>query len=81
MKIVWTLEADPIGPERTRFRTETRVEPTDAAARRKFFWCWMAFGIGIRVIRWSMLRELRRKALQHHREWRRISRAGQRSTR
>jgi hypothetical protein len=69
VKIVWTLEADPIGPERTRFRTETRVEPTDAAARRKFFWYWMAFGIGIRVIRWSMLRELRRKALRHHREW------------
>jgi hypothetical protein len=68
VKIVWTLEADPIGPERTRFRTETRVEPTDAAARRKFFWYWMAFGIGIRVIRWSLLRELRRKALRHHRE-------------
>jgi hypothetical protein len=69
VKIVWTLEADPIGPERTRFRTETRVEPTDAAARRKFFWYWMAFGIGIRLIRWSMLRELRRKALRHHQEW------------
>jgi hypothetical protein len=68
VKIVWTLEADPIGPERTLFRTETRVEPTDAAARRKFFWYWMAFGIGIRVIRWSMLRELRRKALRHHHE-------------
>ena len=69
VKIVWTLEADPIGPERTRFHTETRVEPTDEAARRKFFWYWMAFGIGIRFIRWSMLRELRRKALRHHHEW------------
>jgi hypothetical protein len=69
VKIVWTLEADPIGPARTRFRTETRVEPTDAAARRKFFWYWLAFGVGIRVIRWSMLRALRRKALRHHREW------------
>jgi hypothetical protein len=69
VKIVWTLEADPIGPARTRFRTETRVEPTDAAARRKFFWYWLVFGIGIRVIRWSMLRALRRKALRHHREW------------
>jgi hypothetical protein len=69
VKIVWTLEADPIGPECTRFRTETRVEPTDDAARRKFFWYWMVFGIGIRVIRWNMLRELRRKALKHHREW------------
>ena len=69
VKIVWTLEADPIGPERTLFRTETRVEPTDAASRRKFFWYWIAFGVGIRVIRWSMLRELRRKALRHYQEW------------
>jgi len=69
VKIVWTLEAEPIGPERTRFRTETRVEPTDDAARRKFFWYWLAFGIGIRFIRWNMLRDLRRKALRHHREW------------
>jgi hypothetical protein len=29
----------------------------------------MAFGVGIRIIRWSMLRELRRKALKHHHEW------------
>ena len=69
VKIVWTLEAEPIGPERTRFRSETRVEPTDRAARRKFFWYWMAFGIGVRFIRWNMLRELRRKALRHHDEW------------
>jgi hypothetical protein len=69
VKIVWTLEADPIGPARTHFRTETRVEPTDAAARRKFFWYWLVFGVGIRVIRWSMLRALRRKAQRHHREW------------
>ena len=69
VKIVWTLEADPIGPERTRFRTETRVQPTDEAARRKFFWYWMVFGVGIRFIRWNMLRELRRKALRHHHEW------------
>ena len=69
VKIVWTLEADPIGPERTRFCTETRVEPTSEKARRKFFWYWMAFGIGIRFIRWNMLRQLRRKALRHHHEW------------
>lgn len=69
VKIVWTLEAEPIGPERTRFRTETRVEPTDDAARRKFFWYWLVFGMGIRFIRWNMLRELRRKALRHHHEW------------
>src|SRR5262245_9043452 len=69
VKIVWTLEADPIGPETTRFRTETRVEPTDAAARRKFFWYWVAFGLGIRFIRWNLLRDLRRRGLRHHHEW------------
>jgi len=69
VKIVWTLEAEPLGAERTRFRTETRVEATDAAARRKFFWYWMVFGVGIRFIRWNLLRELRRKALRHHRDW------------
>jgi hypothetical protein len=36
VKIVWTLEAEPLGAERTRLATETRVEPTDLAARRKF---------------------------------------------
>lgn len=69
IKIVWTLEAEPIDRDHTRFRTETRVEPTDAAARRKFFWYWLVFGIGTRFIRWSLLRELRRNALRHHREW------------
>jgi hypothetical protein len=69
VKIVWTLAADPLGPDRTRFRTETRVQATDAVARRKFFWYWLAFGIGIRFIRWSILRALRRKALRHHDEW------------
>jgi hypothetical protein len=67
VKIVWTLEAEPIGPQLTRFRTETRVEPTDEASRRKFFWYWLAFGMGIRFIRWNMLRELRRKALARNR--------------
>jgi hypothetical protein len=69
VRIVWTLEAEPLGPERTRFTTETRVDATDAASRRKFFWYWTAFSLGIRFIRWNMLCQLRRKALRHHREW------------
>lgn len=69
VKIVWTLEAEPLGQSRTRFHTETRVEATDAASRRKFFWYWLVFGLGIRFIRWNMLRALRRHALRHHREW------------
>jgi hypothetical protein len=68
VKIVWTLEAEPMAPGRTRFRTETRVVATDASSRGKFLRYWLAFGIGIRIIRWSLLRELRRKAVQHHSE-------------
>jgi hypothetical protein len=69
VKIAWTLEADPAGPGLTRFRTETRVEATDDAARRKFGWYWLAFGLGIRVIRWNMLRALRRDARKRHLDW------------
>jgi hypothetical protein len=51
VKIVWTLEAEPLGPERTRFATETRVLATDAGARAKFKAYWKGFGIGILMIR------------------------------
>ena len=33
-KIVWTLEAEPLGPAASRFRTETRVSRTDPRSRR-----------------------------------------------
>lgn len=62
VKIVWTLEAEPLGPALTRFRTETRAQATDASARRKFTLYWLAFSIGIHFIRWNMLRAIRREA-------------------
>jgi hypothetical protein len=62
VKIVWTLEVEARGLERSRFRTETRVAATDAAARRHFRWYWLLFGSGIRLIRWSVLRAVRRDA-------------------
>jgi hypothetical protein len=62
VKIVWTLEAEPIGAGRARFRTETRVAATEARSRRRFRWYWLAFGTGIRLIRWSALRAVRREA-------------------
>jgi hypothetical protein len=62
VKIVWTLEAEPLGPARTRFRTETRAYATDANARRRFTFYWIAFSLGIHFIRWNMLREVRRQA-------------------
>ncbi len=62
VKIVWTLEAEPLGPALTRFRTETRVLATDEAARRKFRRYWRLFGIGILLIRLLLLPRLRREA-------------------
>jgi len=62
VKIAWTLEAIPLGPQRTRFAQETRVVATDDAARAKFrrYWGWARFGIiGIRLL---LLPALRRAA-------------------
>ncbi|HTK31460.1 MAG TPA: hypothetical protein VL332_05805 [Candidatus Saccharimonadaceae bacterium] len=53
VKIAWTLEAEALGPETTRFAHETRAVATDAAARAKFmrYWRWARFGIvGIRLL-------------------------------
>ena len=62
VKIVWTLEAEPLGPGLTRFRHETRVLATDDAARKKFRRYWRTFGVGIVMIRWLLLPALRREA-------------------
>ena len=62
VKIVWTLRADPIGPRDSVFRTETRVQTTDPAARAKFRWYWARFSPGIVLIRWLSLGPLRRDA-------------------
>jgi hypothetical protein len=62
VKIAWTLEADPIGPETTRFGHETRAVATDAEARHRFrrYWRWARFGIV--GIRWLLLPAIRREA-------------------
>jgi hypothetical protein len=66
-KIAWTLEALPLGPERTRFSTETRVATTDAGARRKFLRYWRFVRPGVILIRVFLLRAIRRAA---ERVWR-----------
>jgi hypothetical protein len=68
VKIAWTLEAEPLGPELTRFITETRSVATNADARAKFrrYWRWARFGIV--AIRPLLLPAVRRKA---ERRWRR----------
>lgn len=66
VKIVWTLEAEPLGPELTRFATETRVLATDDSARAKFKAYWRKFGIGILMIRWLAVPAMKREAERRH---------------
>jgi hypothetical protein len=71
---VWTLESEPLGPERARLATETRAEPTDLASRRKFRRYWRKAGMGIVLIRWLGLPAMRREA---ERRWREVRRTRQ----
>jgi hypothetical protein len=73
VKIAWTLESEPLGPERTRFASETRVVATDSAARRKFRRYWSLARFGIVAIRWLLLPGVRREA---ERRWRSEKRTG-----
>jgi hypothetical protein len=68
VKIVWTLEAVPIEPTLTLFRTETRAVATDPAARQHFrrYWRWARFGIVL--IRMLQVPALRREAERRYRQ-------------
>lgn len=55
-KIIWGIAARPTEPDRSVISTETRVQTTDEASRRKFRRYWFVFGIGIRLIRRAALR-------------------------
>jgi hypothetical protein len=66
VKIAWTLEAEPLDRELTRFATETRVVATDQPARLKFRRYWRLARFGILPIRWLLLPAVRRQA---EREW------------
>jgi hypothetical protein len=62
VKIVWTLEIEPLGEARSRFATETRVVGTDTVAKSKLRRYWRRFGVGIVLIRWILLAAVRREA-------------------
>ena len=66
VKIVWTLEADSLGPAVTRFAQETRAVATDDQARKRFrrYWRWARFGIV--SIRLLLLPAIRRAS---QRQW------------
>jgi hypothetical protein len=51
VKIAWNVAADPIGPDESVARTETRVITTDAIARSKFRIYWALLSPGIILIR------------------------------
>jgi hypothetical protein len=62
VKIVWTIEAEPLGPDVARFRTQTRVLAIGQEARQKFRIYWRKFGVGIRLIRWLVVPAVKREA-------------------
>jgi hypothetical protein len=61
-RIVWPLEAEELPGGESIARTRTRVSTTDATARRRFRGYWAAMSPGILLIRYEMLRLLRREA-------------------
>ncbi|HET9274433.1 MAG TPA: hypothetical protein VFN96_00035 [Gemmatimonadales bacterium] len=67
VKIVWTLEARPLGPALTLFRTETRALATDPEARRRFCRYWLGVGLGVKLIRRLMVPAIRREAERRYR--------------
>ena len=66
-------EAGPLGPNTSRFASETRALATDSTARQKFRRYWSFARFGIVAIRWLLLPGVRREA---ERRWRSEKRAG-----
>ncbi len=62
VKIAWTLRADPIGPQESVIRTETRVTTTDSSARRKFRKYWSLIFPGVVLIRLVLMSKAKREA-------------------
>ena len=62
VKIAWTVAVTPRDDGRSVFRTETRAVATDPAARARFRRYWTLVSPGIVVIRWEMLRLVKREA-------------------
>jgi hypothetical protein len=62
VKIAWTIETSPLGPDRSLLGTETRAVATDEAARRKFLPYFQRMRPGIVAIRWLLLGAIRCRA-------------------
>ena len=59
VKIVWSLRADPLGSDRSIFRTETRAVATDRDAGARFHPYWAFASAGIWLIRRASLGPLK----------------------
>ena len=66
-KIAWTIRAEPLGLETSRFYTETRGATTDAEARKRFRRYWTMVSPGVRLIRRESLRLVRADAERRYR--------------
>jgi hypothetical protein len=62
VKIAWTLRADPVDASHSIFQTDTRVCTTDETARKRFRSYWSFVSPGVELIRFAMLRPLKRAA-------------------
>jgi hypothetical protein len=62
VKIIWTIEADSLGPLRSIARTQTRVETTDPESRARFRTYWSKFSPGILLIRKQILDQVKAEA-------------------
>ena len=68
VKIVWSLRADPLSPDESMFRTETRAVATDAFARLKFRRYWALVSPGVALIRQASLGPLKAEAERRARQ-------------
>jgi hypothetical protein len=62
VKIVWTIGAEPLGPDESLFVTRTRAVATDPEARRRFRLYWAPMSTGIVLIRYLTVPMVKRAA-------------------
>lgn len=68
VKIVWTLEVEPLGSGASRFRTQTRAVATDPAARARFRKYWAVVSPGVELIRRQSLGLVKSDAERRYRK-------------
>lgn len=67
VKLAVAITTEPLGPDSSLLRVETRVATTDAGARARFRRYWAVFSPGIVLIRRAMLGAVKRDAERRQR--------------